>query len=51
MCNKDPNLKTNVAADLDEMRILNNTNLRKLNIDSIIGTTHLIKKSVMLPVT
>lgn len=52
MCTKDPNLKTNSNdIDADELRILECGNSRKFHIDSVVGTTHLLKKAVMQPIT
>ena len=45
----DPNLKTALDVSEDEVRILNASNFRKMHVDSIVSTTHLFKKAVMLP--
>jgi hypothetical protein len=44
----DPNLKTVADVEFDEIRLLSAGNNRKLHIDSIVSTTHLFKKAVML---
>jgi hypothetical protein len=33
----------------DEIRILNSNNIRKMHVDSVVSTTHLLKKAVMVP--
>jgi len=50
-CIRDPNLKTN-EKDIDEDydRINKIKDFRKLHTDTIVNTTHMIKKSVMVPI-
>ncbi len=50
-CNRDPNLKTNISADAEDKRLKNIKDFKKLHGDTIVNTTHFIKKSVMVPVT
>jgi hypothetical protein len=50
-CTRDPNLKTfeaNVQADFDRIKKIKD--FRKLHTDTVINTTHMIKKSVMIPI-
>ena len=48
-CSRDPNLKTSVSAVSDQERINRIKDFRKLHADTIVNTTHLIKKAVMVP--
>ena len=49
-CARDPNIKTNAKADEEFIRITQMKDCRKLFADSIVQTTHLLKKSVMIPI-
>lgn len=49
-CTRDPNLKTNAKANEDILRIQRMKDYRKLFADSVVQTTHLLKKSVMVPI-
>ena len=49
-CFKDPNFRTDVNADEDMKRIANMPSYKKLHVDSMVCTAHLIKKSVMVPI-
>ena len=49
-CLRDPNLKTGVKADVEFERIQKMKDFRKLFADSIVQTTHLLKKQVMIPI-
>lgn len=45
----DPNIKTDTQdISMDEIRVLSIDNFRKMHIDSYVGTTHLLKKAVMI---
>ena len=48
-CTRDPNLKTSQPAVCDQERINRIKDFRKLHADTIVNTTHLIKKAVMVP--
>ena len=48
-CTRDPNIKTLAKADEEFERIARMKDFRKLFADSIVQTTHLLKKSVMIP--
>lgn len=48
-CTRDPNFKTNKSAILDIERIQKIKNFKKLHADTVVNTTHFIKKSVMVP--
>lgn len=48
-CTRDPNLKTNEDVNKDQTRINKIKSFRKLHGDTIVNTTHFIKKSVMVP--
>ena len=49
-CTRDPNLKTGAKADTEFDRIQKMKDFRKLYADSIVQTTHLLKKAVMIPI-
>jgi len=51
-CVNDPNFKT-AATDIevDVKRIKSISELKKTSADTLIRTTHFIKKSVMVPIT
>lgn len=49
-CTRDPNIKTQAKADIEFERIQKMKDFRKLYADSVIQTTHLLKKSVMIPI-
>lgn len=49
-CIRDPNIKTGVKADVEFERIQKMKDFRKLYADSIVQTTHMLKKSVMVPI-
>ena len=48
-CPRDPNLRTAVNYTLDFDRIARIKDFRKLYADTVVQTTHFIKKSVMVP--
>lgn len=48
-CDRDPNLKTNSDAQADQLRLNTVKECRKLHADSLVSTTHFIKKAVMVP--
>lgn len=48
-CTRDPNLRTNKPSELDLDRINKIKDFRKLHADTVVNTTHFIKKSVMIP--
>lgn len=48
-CPRDPNLKTLASGDLETKRINQISGFRKLHADTVVNTTHFIKKSVMIP--
>lgn len=48
-CPHDPNIRTGLDCSEDEIRLLNASNFRKMHVDSIVSTTHLLKKAVMIP--
>jgi len=49
-CTRDPNFKTNIDQNLDQIRINKIKDYKKLHVDSIVQQTHFIKKSVMVPI-
>ena len=49
-CTRDPNIKTGVKAEVEFERIQKMKDFRKLYADSIVQTTHLLKKAVMIPI-
>ena len=49
-CTRDPNIKTGAKADQEFDRIQKMKDFRKLYADSIVTTTHLLKKAVMIPI-
>ena len=49
-CTRDPNIKTGAKVDSEFERIQKMKDFRKLFADSIVQTTHLLKKSVMVPI-
>ena len=49
-CTRDPNFKTNQAANAEIDRIVKIKDFRKLHADTVVSTTHFIKKSVMVPI-
>ena len=49
-CMRDPNIRTGVKADVEFDRIQKMKDYRKLFADSVVQTTHLLKKSVMIPI-
>ena len=48
-CSRDPNLITKNDADEDLKRLNKIKDFKKLHADSVVPTTHFIKKSVMVP--
>lgn len=50
-CVRDPNFKTNHEVAKDMQRINKIKDFRKLHADTIVNTTHFIKKSVMIPLS
>jgi len=48
-CSRDPNFKTNKPTNVDIERIQKIKNFKKLHADTVVNTTHFIKKSVMVP--
>jgi Zinc knuckle len=48
-CKLDPNLKTTHNISDDEIRVMSASSTRKMHINSIVSTTHLFKKAVMIP--
>ena len=46
---RDPNLKTLVPVAIENERIKKLKDCRKLHADTLVNTTHFIKKSVMIP--
>ena len=51
-CNNDPNFKTAaIDIEVDVKRIKSISELKKTSADTLIRTTHFIKKSVMVPIT
>ena len=49
-CTRDPNFKTNRPSGADLERIQKIKTFKKLHADTMINTTHFIKKSVMVPI-
>lgn len=49
-CTRDPNIKTGARIEDEFERIVKMKDFRKLFADSIIQTTHMLKKSVMIPI-
>lgn len=50
-CTNDPNFKTMTDVELDYKRIKSIRELKQTSADTMIRTTHFIKKSVMVPIT
>lgn len=50
-CVNDPNFKTIPDIDSDVKRLKSISELKKTSADTLIRTTHFIKKSVMVPIT
>lgn len=50
MCMRDPNLKSGAKAEDEWLRIQKLKDYRKLFADSIVQTTQMLKKSVMIPI-
>lgn len=48
-CIRDPNFKTNKKTDVDIERILKLKSFKKLHVDTMVSTTHFLKKSIMVP--
>lgn len=48
-CPRDPNFRTLASGDLEQKRINQISEFRKLHADTVVNTTHFIKKSVMIP--
>lgn len=46
---RDPNIKTDADIKVELERLGNLKEFRKLHADTIINTTHFIKKAVMVP--
>lgn len=49
-CARDPNIKTKSDIDEEFSRITKIKDFKKLHADTMINTTHFIKKSVMVPI-
>jgi hypothetical protein len=49
-CQRDPNFKTKADIETDAGRLNMIKDQKKLHSDTLISTTHFIKKSVMIPV-
>ena len=49
-CTRDPNIKTNAKADEEFERIQKMKDYRKLFADSIVQTTSMLKRAVMIPI-
>ena len=49
-CTRDPNMKTNAKAEEEFERIQKMKDYRKLFADSIVQTTSMLKRSVMIPI-
>ena len=49
-CKNDPNMKTGGKPEEEYNRIQKMKDFRKLYADSIVHTTHLLKRSVMIPI-
>lgn len=48
-CPRDPNFKTAISTNQDISRIEQIKNFKKLHADTIVNTTHFMKKSIMVP--
>jgi hypothetical protein len=48
-CPRDPNFKTSVSTNEDIARIAQIKNFKKLHADTIVNTTHFMKKSILVP--
>ena len=48
-CSRDPNLRTATQTEEDFDRIKKIKEFKKLHVDTVVNTTHFIKKSVMVP--
>lgn len=48
-CTRDPNFRTNHEVAKDQQRINKIRDFRKLHADTVVNTTHFIKKSIMIP--
>jgi hypothetical protein len=48
-CTRDPNLRTSFRIEEEFDRINKIQDFRKLHADTVVNTTHFIKKSVMIP--
>ena len=49
-CIRDPNYKTYEDVCAGDLRIKKIKDFRKLHADTLVNTTHMIKKAVMLPI-
>jgi len=49
-CSRDPNIRTSVNYSLDFDRIARIKDFRKLYADTVVQTTHFIKKSIQVPI-
>ena len=48
-CPRDPNIRSNVDTEDDFMRIQKIKDYRKLNADTVVTTTHFLKKCILVP--
>ena len=48
-CPRDPNIRTNEPSEEDFMRIQKMKEYRKLNADTVVTTTHFLKKCILVP--
>lgn len=49
-CTRDPNFKTNANLQEDLHRLTKMKDFKKLHADTLVNTTHFIKKAVMVPI-
>lgn len=49
-CKRDPNFRTDANIETDILRLNQIKDQKKLHVDTVVSTTHFMKKSVMIPV-
>ena len=49
-CTRDPNFKTNQQVSVDAQRIQKISTFKKLHADTLVSTTHFMKRSIMVPI-
>ena len=48
-CPRDPNIRSKYDTESDFIRIQQIKDYRKLNADTVVTTTHLLKKCIVVP--